>query len=61
MYLLADCLESDEADVFLESRSSTTANLDRNALVSSKNHHSSCVLPARLMNDCSSSTRPGIL
>ena len=35
--MLADYLSSDEADVFLESRSSNTANLDRNALVSSMN------------------------
>ena len=33
--MLADRSSSDEADVFLESRSSNTANLDRNALVSS--------------------------
>ena len=35
LYALADNSSSDEADVFLENRSSHTANLDRNALVSS--------------------------
>ncbi len=35
LYALANNSSSDEADVFLENRSSHTANLDRNALVSS--------------------------
>lgn len=35
VYALANNSSSDEADVFLENRSSNTANLDRNALVSS--------------------------
>ena len=34
---LVDGLSSDEADVFLESRSGNTANIERNALVSSMN------------------------
>lgn len=36
-YTLVDYLSSDEADVFLESRSGNTANIERNALVSSMN------------------------
>lgn len=59
--MLADCSKSDEADVFLESRSSNTANLDRNALVSSKKSHAKCVLLAPLIDECSSSSRFGIL
>ena len=38
--VIADLCVSDEADVFLESRSNNTANLERNALVSGKESQS---------------------
>lgn len=43
LFGLTDSNDSDEADVFLESRSSNTANLERNALVSSKSPHARLV------------------